>query len=171
MNDLYEDLLNTLEMRSYPDCKKEAKRLFAIYDRLEIERDEARVKAEMAEVACDRIAKERDTALAACAEMRAELNAAMDTLGEVAAYGSCDCNIPLGETCVPCEAGIFLNRARSILASTDCGKGWHSPEEWAALEKERDLLKCRIFRLERENRELAQLLNDNDIQFITGEGE
>lgn len=33
---------------------------------------------------------------------------AKDILGEIAAYGNCDCDIPNGHTCIVCKASIFL---------------------------------------------------------------
>lgn len=62
---------------------------------------------------------ERDAALAKCAEMRGAIQ-------------FCNCGYLGGEHHPVCEDQRSIKIAHAL--SSDCGKGWHSPQEWDALQ-------------------------------------
>jgi len=42
---------------------------------------------------------------------------AVDLLGEFAAYGNCECDVPNGKTCEVCEASLLSIRIREVIAA------------------------------------------------------
>lgn len=68
-------------------------------------------KAEQVEVLTDKVkalTKERD-------ELKVELCSSSDLINEVAAYGNCECNIPRGEVCIPCQCALQVKANRELL--------------------------------------------------------
>jgi len=61
---------------------------------------------------------EARTMLATLDRYRVALDRAKDLLNEVSAYGSCTCNIPLGETCLPCQCSLMINEIESRVTSS-----------------------------------------------------
>lgn len=56
------------------------------------------------------------------AVMRGLLLRSKDAIHEVAAFGNCDCDIPKGITCVPCECAMICNEIHAFLNPTNKDK-------------------------------------------------
>lgn len=56
--------------------------------------------------------------LAQFREMRTLLHKSSEVLNEVAAYGDCDCDIPSGKTCIPCECALHIKEVERVLEAS-----------------------------------------------------
>lgn len=56
---------------------------------------------------------QRDEVIKECVD---RIQSSTELLHEVVAYGNCDCDIPNGETCIPCQCAYQENANRETLA-------------------------------------------------------
>ncbi len=74
------------------------------------------------------LSRERDEARAACVTMRNELRVSDDLIGEIHAWGDCDCRRNEGYVCIPCQCGHQRKPNLAALVSCDCVTGpRHAP--------------------------------------------
>jgi len=60
--------------------------------------------------------KERDALKSALKEAVDALEKSKDLINEIVAYGNCECDIPKGVTCVPCECSIQNKANEQVIA-------------------------------------------------------
>jgi len=68
------------------------------------------------------VIKQRDDAQSTLDRYRVALEKSKELLIEVAAYGNCDCDIPKGKTCVPCECSMMIKEI-DALTTVKCEAG------------------------------------------------
>lgn len=89
------------------------KHIFTLNAKLEACRVALNVQIETAKV----YAVELDSLRADKKSLISALQSCAEVVGDVSAFGSCDCDIPAGKTCVVCEAALVLKTATGALDS------------------------------------------------------
>ena len=121
--------------------------------------DTARIRATVE--ALERVTKERDTALVACAEMRAVLESALPFLDD---HAKDMADLAAGWPENPDGPGAAATAQRRVdsarkALSSDAGRGWVSPEVSKRLTEERDAALVRLDEAREKNGKLREALN------------
>ena len=83
--------------------------------RLAVQLRDAESKCESLSIELDHLRTQLKSVEAERDEAKRLLIESKDALHEVAAFGNCDCNIPKGVTCVPCECAMICNQIHTFL--------------------------------------------------------